>query len=269
MKKEQSKEKEEQLPKTVKSPPRKKVPKDRDSGEETVQYSDMLIKSKHKPSFEESCPLAAQLSTKDCIVRNSKEVKRAKDNSNAIGVSKRLNDVITTQYLIDKHKLNEDVISLELCSAGNNSSKRSRGTNKTQVSSKEDESKDGSGIRVSNSDSEIKTVRGRDHISSDSYEVTAVTGAKEHGKEPDKRTVVRDMCFEEYKSKRRKLGTENKPSDETRINTDSGTGDRNRCVERIEDDANERMSCGRTMVEYLMNKYKLDRDSITLEFHRK
>ncbi|XP_076240987.1 ATP-dependent DNA helicase Q5 [Calliopsis andreniformis] len=183
--------------------------------------------------------------------------KLGKDNLNAIRA-----DESATEYLINKYNLNKEVISLKLCDAGNNS-KRSRGTDKTQIAKFRDVSR----IRSTNRDHKICliTAKGKDQISrSASCEVIDGTEAKEHDKNLSKRSIVVSTCPEDFKSKRRKLGTENKPTDERR------TRDLDRRVEHTKDNnANENASRDQATVEDMINKFKLNKDSVTLVLRRK
>ena len=79
-----------------------------------------------------------------------------------------------------------------------------------------------------------------------------------------------DTWSEDIQSKREKVDSENKPFNETRINRNEGSDDRNRRrVECVKDHANKGVTCDLAKSEYLMNKYKLNKDSITLEPRRK
>ncbi|XP_076303708.1 uncharacterized protein LOC143221928 isoform X2 [Lasioglossum baleicum] len=112
-------------------------------------------------------------------------------------------------------------------------------------------------IKGANSNIRTRMVEKEDRVTgNDSCEVIFVGPKKRN-----KRYANRDTCPAEFSSKRRKIGSENKPTAVPRNRSGSRTSDRD---ERVKDDANETVSRCYATAEYLMNKYKLDKQSITL-----
>ncbi|XP_076677182.1 uncharacterized protein LOC143373642 isoform X3 [Andrena cerasifolii] len=216
--------------------------------------------STSKSEFEKEIPMTRHKLPKI-------EEKPLPDESSSLGMqlSIPVGELAITQSLADKYNLNKETISLELCSTKNSTFKDSeRGANNNPTCSNGRGLAVGSRIRHANDDGKIKKSEKCRVSKSDSREVIVVF------EKLRKRSLAVDTWPEEFKSKRRKLETENKPSNETRINRNEGADDRNRRrVERIKGDANEGVTCDLAAADYLMNKYKLNKDSITLESRRK
>lgn len=195
------------------------------------------------------------------------EEKPLPDESSSLDMqlSIRVGELAIMPSLADKYNLNKETISLEPCSTKNSTFEDSkRRANNNPTCSNGRGLAVGSRIRHANDDGKIKKGEKCRVSKSDSCEVTVVF------EKLRKRSLAVDTWPEEFKSKKRKLESENKPSNETRINRNEGANDRNRRrVERIKGDANEGVTCDLATADYLMNKYKLNKDSITLEPRRK
>ena len=195
------------------------------------------------------------------------EEKPLPDESSSLDMqlSVRVGELAITPPLADKYNLNKETISLEPCSTKNSTSKDSeRRANNNPTCSNGRGLAVAPRIRHANEDGKIKKGEKCRVSKSDSCEVTVVF------EKLSKRSLAVDTWSEEFKSKKRRLESENKPSNETRINRNEEANDRNRRrVERIKGDANEGVTCDLATADYLMNKYKLNKDSITLEPRRK
>ncbi|XP_076382617.1 ATP-dependent DNA helicase Q5 [Megalopta genalis] len=223
---------------------RKEISVVRNNSDAIVQYRDKQ---------KSSSPSSTRLSTKDYIHASSgSSVRRAKDNSNDIDPD----SFELTCSLLSTCNLNNK-IPLKPCSLESNIIQISTRLNDihTNVSYIKSKSK------VANSDARAWTAEKKGQITaSDSCETIFVgVGSKERNETRRKRCRDADTCPAEFSLKRRKFGTENKPTAVIR--------DRRRSKEtsdRVEDDANESLSRSYTIAEYLMDKYKLNRDAITL-----
>ncbi|XP_076650418.1 ATP-dependent DNA helicase Q5 isoform X2 [Halictus rubicundus] len=222
--------------------------------------SGAIVQCRDKQYSSSAC---TRSSTKDYVRPcSASTVKRAKDNSNATGASK---PAITDSLLV-KYNLNNE-ISLEPCGSKNNAAKTSARVNGTRVSSgRRNVSRTKSRIEGANSNAGTRTVEKEDRVTrNDSCELIFV-GSKGRSEERNKRCTSIDTHPAEFSSKRRKFETENKPTAVTRDRRGNRTSDRD---ERVKDDANEIVSRDHATAEYLMNKYKLNKDSITLKPCRK
>ncbi|XP_078053166.1 uncharacterized protein LOC144478789 isoform X2 [Augochlora pura] len=227
---------------------------DRNNSVAIVQYKD---KQKSSPPNTQPC-------TKDYIHASPKSpVKHAEDNSNATGVNK----LAITSSLPSIRSLNNELslLSLEPCSSSSNIAKISTSLNSIQISSKSNVSHVKSRSENANSDVNVSKTEKKDRITmnDDDYcEVIFVsTERKERSRKRRKRGDDVDRYPTEFRSKRIKLRTENKPTAVTLDRRSEGTSDRDK---RVEDNANESMSRAHATAEFLTNKYKLDKSLITL-----
>lgn len=196
------------------------------------------------------------------------EEKPLPDGSSSLGMqlSIRVDGLAITPSLADKYNLNTETISLGPCSTKNSTFKDSeRRANSNPTCSDGRELASSSRIPHANDHGEIKESEECRVSKNDNCEVIVVF------ENLRKRSLAMDTWPEEFKSKRRrKLEIENKPSNEARINRNKGADDWNRRqVERIKGDVNEGIKCDLVTADYLMNKFKLNKDSITLELRRK
>ena len=210
--------------------------------------------------FEKEIPM-----TRDKLPKIEEKPLPDESSSSDVQLSMRIDELAITPSLANKYNLNKETISLEPCSSKDSPFKDSkRRANNNPTCSNGRGLAVGSRIRHANDDGKIKKDEKCRVSKSDSCEVIVVF------EKPKKRSLAADTWPEEFKSKRRKLESENKPFNETRINRNEGADDRNRRrVERIEGDANEGVTRDLATADYLMNKYKLNKDSITLEPRRK
>ncbi|XP_076173854.1 ATP-dependent DNA helicase Q5 isoform X2 [Ptiloglossa arizonensis] len=242
---------------------RKKNAIDENSEKEIVQSNDNLTSKKQKPSSSESSSRAAQLPVKDSVQTITEGTVKCAKHSNKI----RTSIFATTQFTVDENNFNKQTILWESCSSRNNIQKDSeKQMNNTQVFSKSSESKNESKIENVNTVGSTQRIEKKDQIlESDFCEIiNVIVKAKEQTRKRKEFCDVVDTRFDEFEPKRRKSRTENKLTNVTRIQRDRRTSDRDKRVERIKDDVNESVSRDLTTVKYLMNKYKLNKDSITL-----
>ncbi|XP_076630525.1 ATP-dependent DNA helicase Q5 isoform X2 [Colletes latitarsis] len=169
----------------------------------------------------------------------------------------------TTQSLVGKCNFNLEMLSLKPCSFKNNVGKNSTGrTNSTQASRRSNLRRKPR-IESLNSDGSVQKIKKKDRNSAnDLCEAIGAFDTREQTKRKMRRSISMDTCSDELKPKRKKLKTENKPTSVTLIQKDREISDRDKRMKRIKDDANER-------VEHLMDKYKLNKDLITLTVRRK
>ncbi|XP_043265417.1 ATP-dependent DNA helicase Q5-like isoform X2 [Colletes gigas] len=152
----------------------------------------------------------------------------------------------TAQSLAGKCNINLKMLSLEPCGFKNNVGKNSARRSNLRRQSR---------IESLNSDGGAQKIKKEDRSSdNDLCEATGAFDTREQTKRKMKRSISMDTCPDELKPKRRKLKTENKSTSVTLIQKDRETSDWDK---RIKDDANE-------SVEHLMDKYKLNKDLITL-----
>ncbi|CAK9824395.1 ATP-dependent DNA helicase Q5 [Anthophora retusa] len=241
---------------------RKKTAVDEDGDIRWIkQFNDKLLRNKQKKTFIESSSLVVQ-STENYFQTGTKDmVKCATDNSGEIRKSK----LAITHSLLDKYSSNKETISLKLTKNKILESSTERIIN-SKACSNDDERRSDS--KFLSSDGKIKADKKEDRVSRRDSRRAVVIEAKRPDKKLSKRLVTVDTHPEEFKSKRRKLETENKLTIGTGINGDGGNVP-DSYVEHIKDDANGQASHDRAMIEYLMNKYKLNRNSITLELRKK
>ena len=181
-------------------------------------------------------------------------VKPAKDNSLTIQSSKPM---ITS--LLNKYKLDTQAISLESCSSQSNIYKSTKQKMIT-IGSCNDKNEQSSS-KVLKIDDEIKIEVGKeDRVSRQNSRRPIIIEDKQLDKTLKKRFITMDTSPEK---KRRKLKHENKPTIETGINRNGGNAT-DSCVERIRDDTDENSTRNNEMIEYIINKYKLNKHSITL-----
>ncbi|XP_076299105.1 ATP-dependent DNA helicase Q5-like isoform X2 [Lasioglossum baleicum] len=229
---------------------RREIPVDGNNSGAIVQYRDK----------QESSLACTRSSTKGGNKQpcSTSIVKRVKDNSNATGADK----LAITRSLLAKYNLNNE-ISLEPCGLKNNAVNTSKRIDGTRVSSRRrNVSRTGSRIKGANSNARTRTVEKDEPVTGDDSCKVILVGPKKR----KKRYADKDTCPAEFSSKRRKIETENKPPAVTQDRRRSRTSDRD---ERVKDDANEIVSRGYATAEYLMKKYKFNKDSITLEPCRK
>ncbi|KOC60962.1 ATP-dependent DNA helicase Q5 [Habropoda laboriosa] len=241
----------------------KKIAVDEDGHIQWIkQFNDkLLLRNRQKRPFIESSSLRVQ-SAENCFQTSIEDtVKCATDNSVEIRKSK----LAITQSLVDKCSSDKETISLKLtekkilkCST--------EGIINTEASNNEDVRRNES--KLFSDDGKIEVDKREDSITGRESRRAVAIEAKRSDKKPSKRFVTVDTNPEKFKSKRRKLDPENKPTTGTGINRDAGNVS-DSYVEHIKDDANGNASRDRVMIEYLMNKYQLNRDSITLEVRRK
>ncbi|XP_031840604.1 ATP-dependent DNA helicase Q5 [Nomia melanderi] len=189
-----------------------------------------------------------ELYTEDNIqTKKESTMKRAEDNSNATQIA---------HALLVKYNLNKE-ISLKPCS-----SNRDARINNILVPSKKSKSQCDSRIKEKNSATRIRTVEKEGQIANPSPRTVIFTGAKEPRIKRDHRCVTVDTNSTEFRLKRRKIETENKVTSAVQVKKEKkGTSARNK---RNKDDESKKMSRDDATVEYLFNKFKLDRDSISL-----
>ncbi|XP_054014092.1 ATP-dependent DNA helicase Q5-like [Hylaeus anthracinus] len=261
-----------------------------------VQCNDNLAMNKQKPSSSESSSVGAQLFVKDSSQTSMKDtIKCVRRISNVMNACK----LRTMQ--VEKHTVINGAISFvpPSCGSKNKVNKKSaERISSTRVSSErkelKNESRTNSGDvnsvgskqevrkrdRISESisgreertkpenghdDDSMRKIEKRDRISkSDSCDVIVIFEAIEQTRKRKNCFVSMDTYSDEFKSKRRKLRTENKSSSATRIQMVRGTSDQDKRVERVKDNADEIAPRGQSTVEHLMEKYKLNKDSITL-----
>ncbi|OAD59223.1 ATP-dependent DNA helicase Q5 [Eufriesea mexicana] len=225
------------------------------------QFNEKLVRNKRKRSFAESISLRERL-VEDCNQTSTRDtVKRAKDNSVAIETSK----FTITNSLLDKYNLDKGMISLEPCCSKDNISNsfQEKRTINTGICNDLNESINESGIEIFKDTDEIKAKdRKNDILSQNSPEIIIIE-EKWSDKKQRKRSITADTCPEDFKPKRRKLNAKNKPTTETAIQKNKGNA-ADSCVEHIKDDLSGNATRDHAMVEYLMNKYQLNRHSITL-----
>ncbi|CAK9795524.1 ATP-dependent DNA helicase Q5 [Anthophora plagiata] len=225
------------------------------------QFNDKLLRNKQKRTFIESSSLVVQSVENYSQTGTEDTVKCATDNSGEIRKSK----LAITQSLLDKYSSNKETISLKLTENKILETSTERIIN-SKACSNDDEWRSNS--KFFSNDGKIKAEKRENHVSRRDSCRAVVIEAKRPDKKLSKRFVTVDTHPEEFKLKRIKLETENKLTTQTGINEDAGNVP-DSYVEDIKDDANGQASRDYAMIEYLMNKYKLNRDSITLELRKK
>lgn len=222
------------------------------------QYKDKLMKDKQKSLFIENILIKEQLEKNYIKINTKNTLKCAKDNSNMIETSK----LAIINSLLNKYNSDRKEISLKPYYYQENIFKFSKlkeiiniKTYNNQYEQKNENKK----TEVLKNKNEIKIYERKDHISKQkSCEIII------EKKQSNKRS--RDImhgCLEDYNPKRKKLKLENKSITKTTINRD-GENVFDSCIERIKDDVNINATCDHATVEYLMNKFQLNRNSITL-----
>ncbi|CAD1479080.1 unnamed protein product, partial [Heterotrigona itama] len=193
----------------------------------------------------------------DRKIKNNTEntVKPAKDYSLMIQSSKS----VITQSLLNKYKLDTKAISLEPCSSQGNiyQSTKQKVITIGSCNNKNEQSSS----KVLKIDDEIKMGVGEeDRALRQNSRGPIIIEDKQLDKTLRKRFIIVDTCPEK---KRRKLEFENKPTIGTGINRDGGNAS-DSCVGRIRDDTDENSTRDDERIEYMINKYKLNKYSITL-----
>lgn len=216
------------------------------------QYKDKLMKE--KPLFIENILIKEQLE-KNCIEINT---KCAKDNSNTIETSK----LAIINSLLNKYNSDRKEISLKPCYSQENISKSSKLKeiiNIKTYNNQYEQKNENKMIEILKNKNEIKICEGKDHISKQKSCEIIIEKKQSNKRSRD----IMHACLEDYNSKRKKLKLENKSTIKTTINKD-GENVFDSCIECIKDDVNINATCNHVTVEYLMNKFQLNRNSITL-----
>lgn len=195
----------------------------------------------------------------DRDIKNNTEntVKPAKDNSLTIQSSKSM----ITQVLLNKYKLDTKAISLELCSSRSNIYRSTEQKIITTCNNKNEQSSS----NVLKVDDEIKMgIEKRNHTSRQNSRGPVIED-KLLDKTLKKRFIIADTCPEK---KRRKLELENKRTIGTGINRDGGNASGS-CIGQIRNNTDKNSTCDNERIEYIINKYKLNKHSITLTPQKK
>lgn len=221
------------------------------------QYKDKLMKEKQKPLFTKNILIKEQLE-KNCIEINTKStLKCAKDNSNTIEASK----LAIINSLLNKYNSDRKEISLKPCYSQESISKFSKLKeiiNIKTYNNQYEQKNENKRTEILKNKDEIKICEKNHILKQKSCEIII------EKKQSNKRSRdIMHACLEDYNSKRKKLRLENKSTTKTTINRDGENGF-DSCIERIKDDVNINATCDHATVEYLMNKFQLNRNSITL-----
>lgn len=192
----------------------------------------------------------------DRDIKNNTEntVKPAKDNLLTIQTSKP----VITHSLLNNYKLDTKVISLEPCSSPSNIYKATKKIITTGSCNNKNERSSSNILKV---DDEIKMGIGKeDRASRQNSRGPVIIEDKQLDKSLKKRFIIVDTCPEK---KRRKLELENTSTIRTRINRDGGNVSGS-CVGQIRDNTDENSTRDNERIEYIINKYKLNKHSISL-----
>ncbi|XP_043508040.1 ATP-dependent DNA helicase Q5-like isoform X1 [Frieseomelitta varia] len=192
----------------------------------------------------------------DRDIKNNTEntVKPAKDNLLAIQSS----IPVITQSLLNKYKLDTKAISLEPCTSRSNIYNSTKKIITIGSCSNKNERSSSNILKV---DDEIKMGIGKeDRASRQNSRGPVIIEDKQLDKSLKKRFITVNTCPEK---KRRKLELENKPTIGTEINRDGGNAS-GFCVGQIRDNTDENSTRDNKGIEYIINKYKLNKHSITL-----
>ena len=192
----------------------------------------------------------------DRDIKNNAEntVKPAKDNLLTIQSS----IPVITQSLLNKYKLDTKAICLEPCSSQSSIYKSTKKIITIGSCSNKNERSSSNVLKV---DDEIKMgIVKEDRASRQNSRGPVIIEDKLLDKSLKKRFVTVDKC---PKKKRRKLELENKPTIGTEINRDGGNAS-GFCVGQIRDNTDENSTRDNERIEYIINKYKLNKHSITL-----
>ncbi|KAK1125786.1 hypothetical protein K0M31_005330 [Melipona bicolor] len=198
----------------------------------------------------------------DRDIKNNTEntVKPAKDNSLTIQSSKSM----ITQSLLNKYKLDTKAISLELCSSQSNIYRSTK--QKIITTGSCNNKNEQSSSNVLKVDDEIKMgVEKRNHTSRQNSRGPVIIEDKLLDKTLKKRFIMVDTCPEK---KRRRLELENKRTIGTGINRDGGNASGS-SIGQIRNDTDKNSTCDNERIEYIINKYKLNKHSITLTPQKK
>ncbi|XP_043790322.1 ATP-dependent DNA helicase Q5-like isoform X2 [Apis laboriosa] len=221
------------------------------------QYKNKLMKDKQKPLFIENILIKEQLEKNYIEINTKNTLKCAKDNSNTIETSK----LAIINSLLNKYNSDRKEISLKPYYSQENISKFSKlkeiiniKTYNNQCEQKNENKR----TEVLKNKNEIKICERKDHISKQKSCEIIIEKKQSNKRSRD----IMHTCLEDYNPKRKKLKLENKSITKT-INRD-GENVFDSCIERIKDDVNINATCDHATVEYLMNKFQLNRNSITL-----
>lgn len=223
------------------------------------QYKDKLMKDKQKPLFIENILVKKQLEKNYIEINTKNTLKCAKDNSNTIETNK----LAIINSLLNKYNSDRKEISSKPCEdSQKNISKSSKLKEIIDIktyNNQYEQKNENKSIEVLKNTNEIKICEKRDYISSQkSCEI--IIEKKQSNKRP---RDSMNACFKNYNPKSKKLKLENKSTTKTTINRD-GENVFDLCIERIKDDVNINATCDHATIEYLMNKFQLNRNSITL-----